>query len=59
VWYKGNVGEEVQFTDTMETKKKIVYRYGMGKVFNLQFPQYNAIIHALKERNNEDGVIIA
>ena len=31
----------------------------MKHVFDLQFPQYNAIITALKHRNNEDGVIVA
>jgi hypothetical protein len=59
VWYKGNVGEETQFTDTLEMKKSIAYGYTMKNVFDLQFPQYNAIIHALKERKDEDGVIVA
>jgi hypothetical protein len=59
VWYKGNVGQETEVTDTLEMKTKIAYGYTMKNVFNLQFPQYNAIITALKDRKNEDGVIIA
>ena len=59
VWYKGNVGEETLFTDTLTMKKQIAYGYTMKKVFDLQFPQYNPIITALKNRSDEDGVTVA
>jgi hypothetical protein len=59
VWYKGNIGRETQFSDTLEAKTKTKYGYTMKNVFDLQFPQYNPIINALKDRKNEDGVVIA
>jgi hypothetical protein len=59
VWYKGNIGRETQFSDTLETKMKTKYGYTMKNVFDLQFPQYNSIINALKDRKDEDGVIVA
>lgn len=61
VWYKWNVGQQqiiddnLQQTDTV----KIKYWYTAKNIFNLQFPQYNSIINALADRDNEDGVIIA
>ncbi len=33
--------------------------YTAKSVFDLQFPQYNAIIHHLQDRKDEDGVLIA
>jgi hypothetical protein len=59
VWYKGNIGKETQFSDKLEASTKVKYGYTMKKVFDLQFPQYNAIINALKDRKNEDGVVVA
>lgn len=61
VWYKWNVGQEqiinenLQQTDTVKVK----YWYTAKNIFNLQFPQYNPIINALADRENEDWVIIA
>jgi hypothetical protein len=43
----------------LEAKTKTKYGYTMKEVFNLQFPQYNPIINALKNRKNEDGIVIA
>jgi hypothetical protein len=59
VWYKGNVGNETQFSETLTAQTKMKYGYTMKNVFDLQFPQYNAIISALKDRKDEDGVIVA
>jgi hypothetical protein len=58
VRYKGNMGTETQFTDTLETKQKTAF-YTAKDVFNLQFPQYNPIITLLKDRANGEGIIIA
>jgi hypothetical protein len=58
VWYKGNMGTETQFTEGLETKQKVAL-YTAKDVFNLQFPQYNPIITALKERKNDEGIVIA
>ena len=61
VWYKWNVGQEqiiddnLQQTDKLRTK----YWYTAKNIFNLQFPQYNPIINALADRDNEDWIIIA
>ena len=61
VWYKWNVGSEVVIDDNLQQtdKQKIKYGYTAQNIFNLQFPQYNPIIHALANRDNDDGVIIA
>lgn len=59
VWYKWNVWVEQVFDNTLSGKNQLVYKYGQQKVFNLQFPQYNPIIKALKNRKDEDGVIVA
>jgi hypothetical protein len=49
------IDDNLQQTD----KQKIKYGYTAQNIFNLQFPQYNPIIHALADRDNDDGVIIA
>ena len=61
VWYKWNVGSELVIDDNLQQtdKQKIKYGYTAQNIFNLQFPQYNPIIHALADRDNDDGVIIA
>ncbi|MDR2189798.1 MAG: hypothetical protein LBP53_00990 [Candidatus Peribacteria bacterium] len=59
VWYKGNMGTENQFSEKLDNITKTKYGYTMKNVFNLQFPQYNPIINALKGRRNEDGVVVA
>lgn len=61
VWYKWNIGSEVVIDDNLQQtdKQKIKYGYTAQNIFNLQFPQYNPIIHALANRDNDDGVIIA
>ena len=66
VWYKWNVGTQQIIDDNLSSYDdkwnpiiKKVYKYGWKNIFNLQFPQYNPIINALAERDNEDWVIIA
>ena len=61
VWYKWNVGSEQIIDDNLQqsSSAKIKYWYTAKNIFNLQFPQYNPIINALANRNNEDWVIIA
>ncbi|MDR2541769.1 MAG: hypothetical protein LBD11_08800 [Candidatus Peribacteria bacterium] len=58
VRYKGNMGTSTQFTDQLETKTRSSI-YTAKDVFDLQFPQYNSIITALKDRANEDGIVVA
>ena len=61
VWYKWNVGSEQIIDDNLQQteKLKIKYWFSAKDIFNLQFPQYNSIINALADRDNEDWVIIA
>ena len=59
VWYKWNVGKSQVIDDSMESSEKKKYWYWWKNIFDLQFPQYNPIINALADRNDEDWVIIA
>ena len=59
VWYKWNVGTKQIINENLQTESKVKYWYWWKDIFDLQFPQYNPIIHALSDRNNEDGVIVA
>ena len=66
VWYKWNIGNEQVIDDNLSPYDenwnlmvKKVYKYGRKNIFDLQFSQYNPIIHALEKRKNEDWVIIA
>jgi len=68
VRYKGNVGIKTQIGSTnpqsdlanpLSVTQIPQYKYQMKNVFDLQFPQYNPIITALKDRKNDDGVVIA
>ena len=54
VWYKGNVGTQNYINENLQTKAKTQYGYGAKEIFDLQFPQYNPIINALKGREDKD-----
>ena len=59
LWYKQSVWEEQVFNDNLsyDTNKKILY--SQKDVFDLQFPQYNRFIEYVKDRRDEDWVLIA
>ena len=59
VRYKGSVGNVQLFDKTLQVENKVKYWYWWKDIFDLQFPQYNPIINALADRNNEDWVIVA
>ena len=59
VWYKWNVGTIQIVDDNLQPTTKTKYWYTAKNIFNLQFPQYNPIINALADRDNEDWVVIA
>ena len=59
VWYKWNVGRIQVVDDNLQLNSKVKYWYTWKNIFDLQFPQYNPIIHALADRDNNDWVIIA
>ena len=59
LWYKQSVWEEQIINDNLsyQTVKKIWY--SQKDVFDLQFPQYNQFIGYVKDRNDDDWVLIA
>ena len=61
VWYKWNVWQASFIDDSLSQgdRPKTKYGYTAKNIFNLQFPQYNPIINALADRDNEDWVIVA
>ena len=59
VRYKWNVGKEQIINDNLQQDSKIKYWYTRKNIFDLQFPQYNPIIHALENRNDSDWVTVA
>ena len=61
VWYKWNVWNEQSIDNNLMQSEnpKIKRWYWWKDIFDLQFPQYNPIINALANRNNEDWVIVA
>ena len=60
VWYKWNVGREQIVDDNLQADYKIKkLKYNWSNIFNLQFPQYNPIINALANRDDNDWVIVA
>ena len=59
VWYKWNVGKVQVVDENLQLDSKVKYWYTRKNIFNLQFPQYNPIIHALADRDNDDWIIIA
>ena len=59
VWYKWNVGRIQVVDDNLQPNNRIKVWYWWKNIFDLQFPQYNPIINALANRDNNDWVIIA
>ena len=59
VWYKWNVWMVQTIDDNLEAVNKTKIWYVRKNIFNLQFPQYNPIINALANRDNQDWVIVA
>ncbi len=63
VHYKGNVGTKqklvIDDSGNFNTEYKVKYWYSWKDIFDLQFPQYNPIINALTNRDNDDWVTVA
>ena len=60
VWYKWNVGREQMVNDNLQADYKTKkLKYNWKSIFDLQFPQYNPIITALANRDNDDWIVIA
>ena len=59
VHYKWNVGQQQIINENLQAEVKLKNWYGWKNVFDLQFWQYNPIINALSDREDEDWVIVA
>lgn len=57
--YRMNYGKVWEITTNLQQKEVEKPSYGRTDVFDLQFPHYNKFIEHTKERNNDDGVLIA
>jgi hypothetical protein len=54
-----NNGKVSEITNNLQQKEVVKSAYGRKNVFDLQFPHYNKFIEYTKDRDNEDGVLIA
>ena len=59
--YKASTGKEQKIWSSFSdlTKTTTTYSFGAKNVFDLQFGQYSPLIEELKNRKDEDGVLIA
>jgi len=57
--YKMNNGKVTEITTSLQQKEVVKSGYGQKDVFDLQFPHYNKFIEYVKNRPNNDGVLIA
>jgi len=57
--YKMWVGEVIEISPDLQQIKVSKHWYTSDDVFDLQFPHYNWVMKYLKDRNEEDGVLIA
>ncbi|MFA5748226.1 MAG: hypothetical protein WC872_03900 [Candidatus Absconditabacterales bacterium] len=58
-WYKMTNGKTTEITERLEQKDVVKSKYSQKDVFDLQFPHYNKFIDAVKDRSDDDGVLIA
>lgn len=58
VWYKQSTGRTPTYSAMLQQELTDKTPYTWKDVFDLQFPHYNRIINATKDRANEDGVHI-
>jgi hypothetical protein len=54
-----NNGYVTELNTALVPTQKIKYNYRRKDVFDLQFPHYNAFIDHVKDRADDDGVLIA
>lgn len=59
LWFKQSVWEEQIIWDDLSSKTETKIWYSQKDVFDLQFPQYNKFIKYVKDRKDEDWVLIA
>jgi hypothetical protein len=54
-----NNGKVTEITTSLQQKDVVKSGYGQKDIFDLQFPHYNKFIEYVKNRPNNDGVLIA
>lgn len=57
--YKASAGQEQKLTNGGASAPTTTYGFNADSVFNLQFSQYSPLIQELKDRKDEDWVLIA
>jgi hypothetical protein len=58
-WYKMTNWKTTEITERLEQKDVVKSKYSQKDVFDLQFPHYNKFIDAVKDRSDDDWVLIA
>ena len=59
LWYKQSVWNTEVLDENLIVSQETKIWYSQKDVFDLQFPQYNKFIEYVKDRKDEDGVLIA
>ena len=59
LWFKQSVWQEQVISDNLWSTTELKVLYSQKDVFDLQFPQYNRFIEYVKDRKDEDWVLIA
>lgn len=59
LWFKQSAWQEQIINDSLTSKNELKLLYSQKDVFDLQFPQYNRFIEYVKNRKDEDWVLIA
>lgn len=60
LWYRQSVWRSSNvLNEYLQPVNELQYGYSAKDVFDLQFNNYNSFINAVKDRNDEDGVLIA
>ncbi|MCK9467403.1 MAG: hypothetical protein M0P94_03680 [Candidatus Absconditabacterales bacterium] len=59
LWFKQSVGKVTEVADDLRIEENVKIGYSQKDVFDLQFPHYNKFIEHTKNRNDNDGVLIA
>ena len=59
LWYKQSVWYVETINDDLSVTQDVKIWYSQKDVFDLQFPQYNQFVEYVRDRNDDDWVLIA
>ncbi|HRX64250.1 MAG TPA: hypothetical protein P5060_04050 [Candidatus Absconditabacterales bacterium] len=59
LWFKQSVGQVQEISSDLRQENDTKIGYSQKDVFDLQFPHYNRFIEYTKDRDDNDGVLIA